>query len=233
MERICDYFRDWRSRETVFWITATTVLILYTFRVCLLDPTERLAELIDPADTALVRALHPIVCAVLWLFLVPVLLIRWGWKRPLLDFGIWTGDIRFGSRFLLFWPLVLPVLVVAASQGPFQAVYPLWKGAGKDLPQFLTWELLALVHYLAWEFFFRGFLLFGLMPVIGPMRAIWVQTMASTLILVDRPAAVMAAAVPAGLVFGSVALRTGSILYPLVFHWGTGVATDGLCALLK
>jgi len=82
------------------------------------------------------------------------------------------------------------------------------------------------LYYIAFEFFYRGFLLRVVETSWGPGPAIWVQTLASTLVHLGKPMPEVLAAIPAGLVFGALALRSRSILYPALLHLSIGVATD-------
>jgi membrane protease YdiL (CAAX protease family) len=83
-----------------------------------------------------------------------------------------------------------------------------------------------LVYYLGWEFLFRGFMLFGLEGRCGAVLAILVQMIPSAIVHIGKPASESFAAIAAGLVFGYVAFRTRSILYPLLLHAIVGIGTD-------
>ena len=57
-------------------------------------------------------------------------------------------------------------------------------------------------YYLGWEFFFRGFMQFGLRGALGDWNAILVQTLASCLIHIGKPAGEIYGAIVAGLLWG-------------------------------
>lgn len=165
----------------------------------------------------------------LWVAL-PVAWVRWGVREPLSDWGLALGDWRFGLGFVaLSIPALAPVLYLNALQPDFQAEYPLVREAGTSPKHFALWELTYLAYYVAWEFFFRGFLQFGLYAPLGPFWSIVAQTVPSTLMHIGKPEGETFAAIVGGLVFGAVALHTGSILYGLLVHWYLGALTDLFC----
>jgi hypothetical protein len=48
----------------------------------------------------------------------------------------------------------------------------------------------------------------------------------STLLHIGKPWGETSSAIVAGICFGAIALRTRSMLYPLLLHWYVGIATD-------
>ena len=142
--------------------------------------------------------------------------------------GLGAGDARLGAKFLLLIPsMVLPVAYVASSMAEVRAEYPMCQAlyTRRDL---VIWYELAYVavFYTAWEFYFRGFLLFGLQRELGATNAILIQTMASALVHIGKPEGEILGSIPIGLLFGWLALRTGSIWYGWAMHASMGVLTD-------
>lgn len=162
-------------------------------------------------------------------FLVPVMFIRTRIKRPLVDFGFGLGDRAFGLKVLLFAVplLVIPLTFVASGMPGVRSEYPLSRilFAHRDL---VLWYEAAYVlfYYSAWEFFFRGFLLFPLAERFGGMNAVLIQTISSCLVHIGKPEAETIGSIVAGIVFGVLALRTRSFWYGFVLHAGIGVLTD-------
>ncbi|MBN1608648.1 MAG: CPBP family intramembrane metalloprotease [Polyangiaceae bacterium] len=70
---------------------------------------------------------------------------------------------------------------------------------------------------MAWEFFFRGFVLLGLRRAWGS-RAIVIQAVPSALMHIGKPWLEVLASFPAALFFGIVAYRTNSIVPGLLLH---------------
>ena len=167
------------------------------------------------------------LAAFLLMFAVPSLIVKLVFRQGLREFGFQLGDARYGFRFVaVALPLFL-LLAYIASLGPaIQAEYPLAKSTMRHIPPFLLVELFYLLYYLGWEFLFRGFMLFGLEERHGALLAILVQMVPSTIVHIGKPASESFAAIAAGLVFGYLAVRTRSILYPLLLHAAVGIGTD-------
>lgn len=141
------------------------------------------------------------------------------------------GDVRAG----LLPTLVCSVVAIAAlwlgsSDAQLQATYP-WAGAwvGASLTNLIIWSLLRLIYYVAFEFFYRGFLLVTVREHHGVVLALWLQASCSFLIHLGTPTAEVAAALPAGFLFAALALRGHSLAYPIIFHWLIGMSTDIFC----
>lgn len=160
--------------------------------------------------------------AVVLFVLIPAFALR----RPLRDLGFRIGDWRFGLKAVaIAIPLLAPILWLGARGPALRAEYPLVKSMS-----FVAWELTYLVYYIAYESFFRGFLPFSLKERLGSAAAIGVQTLASTLFHIGKPAAETFGAIPAGILFGLLAFRTRSIFYGLLIHWYIGALTDFFCS---
>jgi membrane protease YdiL (CAAX protease family) len=180
-----------------------------------------------------VNALRSVLWAALLLGLLPLLLARPLGLEPRL-LGVRLGDVAAGRQALAAGLLlVVPIGYFAAGDPSVRLAYP-WPGAwaGSSLASFLAWALAYSLYYLAYEFFYRGFLLRGLEPMLGRVGSLWLQTVASTLLHLGKPLVETVAAVPAGLVFGLVALRTRSLLYVVAIHLALGLSTD-LFSLLR
>lgn len=168
---------------------------------------------------------HYAASAVL-LGLIPVAATRWLTGRGLGQLGLGVGRPRLG---LLWLAVGLPLAAlggwIASGSEAMQAVYPLRPDLtpGTD---FLLHSATSLLYYAAWEALFRGALLFGLEDRLGGAGANALQTVLSVLAHFGRPATETFAALPAGLVFGSIALRTRSVWYVTLIHWTAAVSTD-------
>jgi membrane protease YdiL (CAAX protease family) len=156
---------------------------------------------------------------------IPVAAARRLTGKTLPGLGLGPGDIRAGLR----WTAVgLPLAVLAgkiASGSPtMAAVYPLDPTLRPD--RFVPYAGSAFLYYGAWEVLFRGVLLFGLRDRLGERGAIALQTALSVTAHFGRPLDETAAALPAGILFGWIALRTRSVWPIAIVHWTLGTATD-------
>ena len=162
------------------------------------------------------------------MFVVPVLYVKLVMKRPLSDFGFGLGDIKWGSKWLIAIPLlVVPLIYISSNMPDVQSEYPLAKSLLSDQSNLFVYELGYIVfYYIAWEFFFRGFLLFGLKERFGAFNAVLIQTISSCLIHIDKPEGEIIGSIFIGILFGMIALRSRSIWWVFLLHISIGVLTD-------
>lgn len=162
------------------------------------------------------------------LFLVPTIFVLLVIRQEPSSFGFALGDARWGYRLAgLLFLAVLPVLIIAATMKEFQAYYPIQKRAAHDLTYFLYFELTYGVYLFCWEFFFRGFLLFGLARLMGSWSVL-VQAAAFGVMHIGKPPLEVAASFAAGVILGMVALRAKSFVPCFVLHWASAVTFDVL-----
>ena len=149
-------------------------------------------------------------------------------RHKLKDYGMGAGDWRLGLKFLLLIPFVIvPLMWFAATMPDVRSEYPLAKVLFEKPELFWQYELMYfLFYYVAWEFYFRGFMLFGLAKSLGPGVAILIQTLASCLIHLGKPEGEAIGAILAGVVLGFIAWRTQSFWYGFMMHIAIGFFTD-------
>ncbi len=143
------------------------------------------------------------------------------------DLGLGWGNARLGVAIVAIGtPLAVIGGYVGAQNPEIRQAYPLDPTVTTAAAVFAIHALLYLLYYVGFDFFFRGFLLFGLLPRFGPRASNLFQAGLATLVHVGKPTAELIAAFPASLLFGYVTLRTGSIWYAVLGHWIVGVAMD-------
>jgi membrane protease YdiL (CAAX protease family) len=210
------------GRPLVLLSFATITMIVYHYEG---SPHAAPRWFLDaaPAVTGVsVEAIHQHlwahVTALLLLFAIP-LALSWsieGWGPRTLGLGI-RGSQREVAIVLGFWLLMVPIVAVAAEAESFQAMYPRVREVRTDASLYLLHEGLYLLKWVAWEFFFRGFLLFGLgKDFLG--RAPIVSTVAFALMHIGKPEAEALGAVIAGLVLCHLARRAHSIWPGVILH---------------
>ncbi|MCS7223864.1 MAG: CPBP family intramembrane metalloprotease [Armatimonadetes bacterium] len=148
-------------------------------------------------------------------FLVPVGLIgslSGSWR----GWGLSLGDWRFGflASFIL-WLIMIPFVFWARNQPSFQDYYrPLYFLASKAP---LTYLFLMALYMWGWEFLFRGFLLFGLLP-FSRLLAIVYPTLLFAAAHWGKPFPEFLGSFVAGLVLALVCERANSFLPAFVTH---------------
>ena len=147
--------------------------------------------------------------------------------------GLGLGDWRYGLKFcaVVIPLLVVPITLAGSYTSDVIREYPVAKEALAGPKQFAIHAAFYLFYYVGWEFFFRGYSLFGLAGRLGKWPAIMIQTIPSTVIhtsivSMGKPFGETLGAVPAGIIFGWLSLRTKSIWYAFAIHASFGVLTD-------
>ncbi|MGZ5480008.1 MAG: CPBP family glutamic-type intramembrane protease [Candidatus Aminicenantales bacterium] len=174
--------------------------------------------------------LYFLACFALFLAL-PGLIILTTAGRPLealASFGWTFGRVGLGAALTLGGlPLAILAGFIGSRDPALRKMYPFAKTACADRRTFAGYELSYVVlYYLPWESVFRGVLFLPLVPAIGLIPALAVQTVISTLLHIGHPDSEIFAAAGAGLAFGLIAFFTGSFVYPLILHASAGVSTD-------
>ena len=164
----------------------------------------------------------------------PALLLRA--LRPgerLSSFGFsWTGLRGHERAYVLLFLATLPLVVLASTRPAFQETYPFYRLAGRSALDFLAWEAMYALQFVSLEFFFRGFLLHTLKRDLGA-HAIFVATVPYCMIHFQKPLPEALGAVVAGIVLGTLSLRTGSVLGGAAVHVAVAVTMDVLALAQK
>ena len=190
----------------------------------------RHSSFVIPTD--LVQVAFRRVMALVALGIVPALIIRFGFRERLADYGLALRAPGFNGLFALFGACLVVLLSFLASRQPeLRAIYPEVRDAIGAPRMLLVSSLTYVLYYLGYETFFRGYLLFGLEQRLGPAPAILITTLATAMVHLSRPPGECFAALIAGFVAGYVALRTRSIWGVFVVHLVAGLSLDIFCLL--
>ncbi|PKL76528.1 MAG: CPBP family intramembrane metalloprotease [Candidatus Melainabacteria bacterium HGW-Melainabacteria-1] len=168
---------------------------------------------------------------VLLYMLLPMLVIKLLFKQKLSDYG-WSlvGLRHHWKPYVIFFGIMLPPLLLAASTPAFQQMYPFFKYVATGWQYFLIWQLAYGLQFLAVEFFFRGFLVFGLYPRLG-FYSVFVVVIPYCMIHFSKPLGESLGAIAAGIVLAYLALKNRSIWGGAALHWAVALTMD-LAAIL-
>lgn len=167
--------------------------------------------------------------AFLLMGILPLVIVYFAFREPLKSYGLALGDWRRGLPVMvILLVLIAAVMIYPASQTEeMRQAFPFDKGAADSIFLFLRLQVLrGLLFYSAWEFFFRGFMLFGLRKYCGDWIAICIQTVPSCLWHIGMPTGEIFSSIIAGILFGILAIRTRSILWVFLLHYFIGVVLD-------
>lgn len=99
---------------------------------------------------------------------IPMLIIKFGFKQKLSDFGLGLppkGKRSFAAAVFFTLTIICLIPFYFGSKDPgMQNVYPFYKSFS-SISEFAIYELTYLPFFIAIEFIFRGYLLFGLAGV--------------------------------------------------------------------
>lgn len=139
--------------------------------------------------------------------------------------GSAVPQLPWGRTYLLLLMAVLPAVIAVSFTPAFQQSYPFYRQAGRSLFDFLAWELPYLFTFVAVEFFFRGYLLFGLRRVFGS-HTLFISMLPYCMIHVLKPAPEAFASIFSGLLLGTLALATGSLWCGVLLHITVALSMD-------
>jgi membrane protease YdiL (CAAX protease family) len=157
---------------------------------------------------------------------VPVLVVLCWPGEKLRDFGFSTkGFVRHLWIYLALFLAILPLVIAVSYTKPFREQYPFYKLANRSTFDFVAWEIMYAAQFFSLEFFFRGFMVHGLKRAFGS-HAIWVMVVPYTMIHFQKPVLECFGAVFAGIVLGTLALRTRSIWAGVLIHVSVALTMD-------
>jgi len=134
--------------------------------------------------------------------------------------GRWIRDI--GLLFLV----MLPVVYLASRRPDFQRTYPFFAFERLGAGSLLIGLGIKAVEMFIWEFFFRGYLLFGLERRVGGPAAIAIQTIPFAIMHAGKPGLEAIGSIVAGIALGIIALRNRSFVPGAILHWSVAATMD-------
>jgi membrane protease YdiL (CAAX protease family) len=129
--------------------------------------------------------------------------------------------------------VMLPTVLVVSGAASFQARYPFYQMApGEPLaPFFWQWEFFYFLQFFSLEFFFRGFMVHGLKHRFG-YYTVFVMCVPYCMIHFHKPLPEALAAIIAGVILGTLSLKSRSILLGVAIHYSVAITMD-LAALWR
>jgi membrane protease YdiL (CAAX protease family) len=227
---------DIRAIFKVDEVKPTTILLLSALVLTLhryFGSMEFASDVLSLPSSEL-ASMYMFTSAFVLLGVVPYLIVTSVFRDAPASYGLRIGEWRLGVRLVgMLFPLIAVLLLYPASQTREMIdFYPFARDAGDSVAGFSVFQVArGLFFYTAWEFFFRGFMLFGLRRHVGDWLAVCIQTIPQCLWHIGMPTGEILSSIAGGILFGMMALRTGSILWPLLLHWLIGVGLDAMIVL--
>ena len=148
-------------------------------------------------------------------FILPLLVIWLVFREPVSEYGFRWGNWRAGLAWTAVSSLLMALILYIVARTPaMQAYYEI--RAPEEIGRLLWLNGLEL---FAWEFIWRGFMLFGLARILGPGPAILIQAIPFAFMHLGKPEIETLSTIFGGIGFGFVAWQTNSFIYPWLIHW--------------
>jgi CAAX amino terminal protease family. len=158
-------------------------------------------------------------------YLLPLFVWPFVFKENPLDLGLrFRGFREHAWIYLLCLVIVIPTLVVVSHTPEFSRYYPMYPGAARSWLDFWVWEIIYIGQFLSLEIFFRGFWLRGA-RALG-VGAIFSMVVPYVMIHFPKPYLEACGAIVAGVVLGSLSMKTGSIWAGFLIHSTVAVLMD-------
>ena len=142
---------------------------------------------------------------------IPVLIILLIEKRPLKDYGFQLGDWKAGLVITAVSILIMaPILYFVTKADSSMIEYYDQRYSSKMIG-------LIFLEMFSWEFLFRGWILFGYARHYGD-DALWLQAVPFAIAHIGKPEVETLSTIFGGFMFGLIAWKTKSFLYPVLIH---------------
>ena len=229
------YLQGWERQTTIILLTSALLLTLHRRYNRTSFFRTNLATYFD--NLPLIES-HPyyywFLSTAISLLLIPILLALFGTKQKLSDYGIRLGKQKLGwGVTFAAWILMIPVVIIAVKvYPPFLAKYPFCKAVASSWMAFLPYQLAYGVYMFSWEFFFRGYMLFGLEKRFGNY-SILIQTIPFAVMHFSKPLPEALGSIIAGVLLGVLALETRSFIYGAAIHWLVAMTMDTVCVIIS
>ena len=222
-------------------VTAALMLVLRQYfgkaqdwRIFLLDEsannwkTQLADALYQDTESGLYPLLFWAAGCVLFYLLLPAIVSAFVLKTPLkqsgFNFQVPPQHWKI-YRFLLL--IVLPFVYIASFSVHFRETYPFYRVTAEtyDPGLFVLWEIAYFLQFVSVEYFFRGFLLFHSEKYIGK-HGVLLSMLPYCMIHFGKPFPETVGAIIAGIVLGTMALKSRSIIPGILLHYIVAIAMD-------
>ena len=148
-------------------------------------------------------------------FIIPLAVIVLVWREDPRRYGLALGDWRLGLAVTCVGVTVMAVIIWFAGQQPDFRSYYTGTIEGRSM-----WRLIidTGIDLLAWEFFFRGWMLWAFGRKFGS-SSVWLQIIPFALMHFWKPEIEQLSTVIGGAFFGLLAWRTRSFVWGWLLHW--------------
>lgn len=148
------------------------------------------------------------------------------------EFGLKAPTAATGLWALLLMTLIIIINYFNASSPQNLAMYPQIRRKEWSYSLLVVSALSWLAYIIAYEFLFRGYLLFSAIPVVGLWPAIIINTVIYSLVHFHKGIKEMVGSLPFGIILCYLCYSTGSIWIAVLAH-STMVLSNEWFSILK
>jgi hypothetical protein len=225
---------DPRTPATLVLAAFCLILINYFGSLDFFD--ERIVPLLKKVDVAHPGSLNvwlyeDLYWRVYWglsryaVYLLPLLVWPLVFKENPLDLGLRVrGFLQHAWIYLLCLVVIIPVLALVANMGDFGNYYPMYHLASRSWLDLAVWEIVYVGQFFTLEVFFRGFWVRG-SRALGS-NAIFFMVGPYVMIHFPKPYLEACGAMVAGVVLGSLSMKTRSIWAGFLVHATVAILMD-------
>lgn len=164
-------------------------------------------------------------------FVLGLLIIKYILRDNLRDYGFKFGDYKTGIKYSSIFIFVMVILIWIISASPsFAEKYPHFAEAKSDWSLLFIYEMGMLIYMISWEFFWRGYMLFGLEKKFGYYSVLF-QMIPFVILHNGKPFLETFGSIFGGIALGVLALRTRSFYYCVIIHIGVMISMDFISSL--
>jgi membrane protease YdiL (CAAX protease family) len=127
--------------------------------------------------------------------------------------------------YALCLAIVVPAMIFVSRQPDFGTYYPFYKNSSRSWFDLIIWEGIYFAQFFALEMFFRGIWLGAMRHSLGS-AAIFSMCVPYAMIHYGKPYLEANGAIVAGIVLGSLSMRTKSIYSGFLVHITVAVSMD-------
>ena len=220
-----------QQKPTIILLLSAPLLLCWKYFCTPASFASLLAETGSAEQAASAGAVGHFASCLILLGVLPALLVKFFVGERLRDYGVGGGfPQRVFRATLIFGPVFALAGYLSATDPGLREKFPINPHAGHSAAVFALHAATYLAYYAGWEFYFRGFLLFGLRGSVGDANAVLIQVLASSLLHIGSPPAETFGAILGGLLWGMQALCTRSLIPGLIQHFLLGISLDlALC----
>jgi uncharacterized protein len=174
------------------------------------------------------RLAYWVSCIMVFYLILPVVLVKAVFREKISDYGFQIGSAFKDYRIYIYMLLIMiPLVYLFSRTQSFQERYPFYNlKPGESLyPNFWTWQIMYFIQFIGVEFFFRGFMVHGLKKRFG-FYSIIIMTIPYCMIHFGKPMPETIAAIFAGLILGTLSLKSNSIWLGIAIHYSVAITMD-------